>query len=256
MNRMKASFRHAFLLGIILWGAQALLPSSSFAQEDDPGLIRALETDSPQVENTYYLEATYNNDSSSHHLFYSYGEGLFALVKDLGLEVDFPNLLTVEPLGQGSAGLGPIGVYLRYEFYHFGGWSSETAGAFSIEGGGAYGFSNTAFPWIGSSWSLEALGGYRVGKFFLQGNYCYQGGFDSNVPSEWMANTALGYRLGSDWYIQGEADFTAITTPFSNASWSFIPQIAFQPGEWLFELGESLNESPSGITELMVARTF
>lgn len=152
--------------------------------------------------------------------------------------------------------MGPIGLYLRYEFYHFGGWSSETAGAFSIEAGGAYGFSNKTFPWIGSSWSLEALGGYRMGKFFLQGNYSYQGGIDPQVPNEWQANTGLGYNLGSDWYIQGEADFTAVTGSFNGFSWVYIPQVAFQPGEWLFELGESLNETPAGVTELMVARTF
>ncbi len=249
-------FKRVFLLGFVYWGAQAFSPSISFAQEDDPGIIRTLEIDSAQVENAYYLEATFDNDSSSHHLFYLYGEGLFELTKNLGLEADFPTLDTEEPLGQGPAILGPIGLNLRYEFYHFGGWSSETAGAFSIEGGGAYGFSNKTFPWIGSSWTLEALGGYRVGKFFLQGNYSYQGAIDPQVPDECQANTGLGYRLGSDWYIQGEADFTAITGTISNSSWVFIPQIAFQPGEWLFEAGESLNQTPAGYTELMVARTF
>ena len=256
VNRTKDGFARAFLLGMALWSVQALSPCRSFGQEDDPGLIRTLGIDSAQVENTYYFEATFDNDSSSHHLFYLYGEGLFTLAKDLGLEADFPTLLTEEPLGQGPAVLGPVGLYLRDEFYHFGGWSSETAGAFSIEGGAAYGFSNKTFPWIGSSWSLEALGGYRVGRFFVQGNYCYEGGIDTHVPNEWMANTGLGYRFGSDWYIQGEADFKAFTGSFSGSSWSFIPQIAFQPGEWLFELGESLNESPAGVTELMVARTF
>ena len=218
--------------------------------------MRTLEIDSAQVENAYYLEATYDNNTSSHPLFYLYGEGLFTLVQDLGLEADFPTLDALEPLGQGPAILGPIGLYLRYEFYHFGGWSSETAGAFSLEGGGAYGFSNSTFPWIGSSWSLEALGGYRFGRLFLQGDYSYQGGIDPQVPNLWQANTGLGYHFALDWYIQGEADFTAVTRPFHNSSWSFIPQVAFQPGDWLFELGEALNESPSGVTELMVARVF
>ncbi len=189
-------------------------------------------------------------------MFYLYGEGLFVLAKDLGLELDFPTLLTEEPLGQGPAVLGPIGLNLRLEFYRFGGWSSETAGSFSIEGGGAYGFSNSTFPWVGSRWSVEALGGYRVGKFFLQGNYGYQGRIDPKVPDEWQANTGLGYSLGSNWYLQAEADFSALMGTFNNSSWSFVPQIAFQPDEWLFELGESFNESPAGVTELMVARTF
>jgi hypothetical protein len=256
MTQPKTALKAAFLICAVLWGGQTLLPCPSFAQEDDPGLIRTLQTDSASVENAYYLETTFNNDSSSHRLFYLYGEGLFTLVKDFGLELDFPTLLTEEPLGQGPAVLGPIGLNLRWEFYHFGGWSSEEAGAFSIEGGGAYGISNSTFPWVGSSWSLEALGGYRVGKFFLQGNYGYQGGIDPKVPTEWIANTGLGYSLGSSWYIQAEADFTDFTAPLRNASWSFIPQLAFQPDEWLFELGESLNQSPSGVTELMVARTF
>jgi hypothetical protein len=256
MKRTKAGLTCAFLMGMALGGAQALLPYPAYAQEDDPGLIRTLEIDSAQVENAYYLEATFDNDSSSHRLFYLYGEGLFALAKDFGLEADFPTLDTAEPLGQGPAILGPIGLYLRYEFYHFGGWSSETAGAFSIEAGAAYGFFNKTFPWIGSSWTIEALGGYRVEKFFLQGNYCYTGGIDPQVPNQWQANTGLGYHLGSDWYIQTEADFTAFTGPFNGSSWTFIPQVAFQPGEWLFELGEALNESPAGVTELMVARTF
>ncbi len=253
---MRASLRNTFLLGLVFWGTQALLPHPSFGQEDDPGLIRTLEIDSPQIENAYYLEATLDNDSSSHRLFYLYGEGLFTLTKNLGLEADFPTVDTEEPLGKGPAILGPLGLYLRYEFYHFGGWSSETAGAFSIEAGGAYGFSNKTFPWIGSSWSIEALGGYRVGKFFLQGNYSYQGGIDPQVPNEWEANTGLGYSLGSDWYIQAEADFAAFSGTFSGSSWVYIPQIAFQPGEWLFEVGEALDASPSGVTELMVARTF
>jgi hypothetical protein len=256
MTRPKTALKGAFLICLAWWGAPALLPSTCFAQEDDPGLIRTLGTDSASVENAYYLETTFNNDSSSNRLFYLYGEGLFTLIKDLGLEVDFPTLLTEEPLGRGPAVLGPIGLNIRWEFYHFGGWTSEEAGAFSIEGGGDYGISNSTFPWIGSSWSLEALGGYRLGKFFLQGNYGYQGGIDPKVPSEWQADTGLGYSLGSNWYIQAEADFTDITAPYPNSSWTYIPQLAFQPDEWLFELGEALNQSPGGVTELMVARTF
>ncbi len=249
MARTQAILSPALLLGLALWARPCL------AQEDDPGMVRTLGIDSAQVENAYYLEATYNNDSSPHPIFYLYGEGLFTLTKDLGLEADFPTLDSPEPLGQGPAVLGPIGLNLREEVYHFGGWSSETAGAFSIEGGGAYGFSEPRFPWIGSSWSLEALGGYRVGRLSLQGSYGYQGGLDPEVPSLWQANTSLGYHLALDWYVQGEADFTAVTRPYPNSFWSLVPQVAFQPGDWLFELGEALN-SPSGITELMVARAF
>jgi len=256
MTRLSARFRSFFLLLTACWVTQAFPPSTLSAQENDPGIIRTLETDSPQIENSYYLLASFDNDPSPYHWLYLYGEALFILGQDWGLEVDFPNLTTQYPLGQEPVILSPIGLNLRYEFYHFGGWASETAGAFSIEAGGAYGIPNTTFPWLGSSWSVDILGGYRVGKFYLEGNYGYQGRIDPQVPNQWQANTGLGYHFSRDWYLQVEADLTAITAPFSNSSWSFIPQIAFQPDEWLFELGESFNESPAGVTELMVARTF
>lgn len=234
----------------------ALMPCFVNAQEDDPGLVRTLETDSASVDNTYYLLASFDNDTSNYHDIYLYGEGVFTLTKDFGVEADFPVLDDWDPLGHYPVGLGPIGIYLRYEAYHFGGWSSETAGVLSIEGGGAYGIPNTTYRYIGSSWTIEALGGYRMGKLFIQGNYSFQGGMDPQVPSQIQANTGLGYSLGTNWYIQGEADYTGITAPFSNASWIFIPQIAFQPDEWLFEVGEALYETPNGVTEIMVARAF
>jgi hypothetical protein len=256
MTHPKATIRVAWLICMALGGILVLLPTLSFEQEDDPGFIRAIETDSPAIENTYYLQATFNNDTSPYHGLYLYGEGLFSLSKDWGLEADFPTLLTRQPLGQVPLVLGPIGLFLRYEAWHFGGWNSETAGAFSIQAGGSYGVSNTTFRSVGSSWTLEALGGYRVGRLFLQAEYGYQGGIDPKVSSEWQLNNALGYRLGGDWYAQVESDFTAVTSPKSDVSWSVMPQIAFQPGEWLFEWGESIGSSPAGFTELMVARTF
>ncbi len=232
------------------------MPRPLFAQQEDAGLIRTLETDSASIENNYYLLASFDNDTSPYHYQYLYGEGVFTLGKDLGVEADFPSFITWSPLGRYPAVLGPIGLYLRYEAYHFGGWSSEEAGIFSIEAGGAYGITNKTFPYVGSSWTIEALGGYRIGKLFAQGEYCFQGGIDPKVPSEFQANTGLGYSVGSNWYIQVEADFTDITAPFTDSSWTFIPQIAFQPDEWLFELGEALNETPAGVTEVMVARAF
>lgn len=248
--------RNVLSLGLALWVAQAFLPNLLRAQEDDPGLIRALQTDSASVDNTYYLFASFDNDTSNYHDIYMYGEGVIALGKDWGVEIDFPVLYDWDPLGRYPVGLGPIGLNIRYEAYHFGGWSSETAGIFSIEAGAAYGTPNDTYRYIGSSWMLEALGGYRVGKLFLEGNYCWQGGIDPQVSSQVEANTSLGYSLGSNWYIQGEADFTAITTLPTSSSWVFIPQIAFQPEEWLFEVGEALNETPAGVTEILVARTF
>ncbi len=253
MTYSKTGKTAAFLWGAFLWG----LLSSSFAlaQSDDPGLIRSLGTDSPQIETTYYLEASVNNDTSPHHALYLYGEGLFALGKDWAVEADVPNLVTVEPLGQYALGLMPVGVLLRYEACHFGGWNDETAGVFSVAAGGAYGFPNTTYHFIGSSWSLEALGGYRAGRAFLQADYGFQGGIDPQVQSQWQLNTDLGYRLTNEWYLQVEADCQA-SASFDNVSWSYIPQIAFQPGDWLFEFGEALGVAPMGYTEIMVARAL
>lgn len=251
MPKTLSSCIGALWLGTAL--AATLFPPSALAQSDDPGLVRALETNSPQIENTYYLEATFNNDTSARHGAYLYGEGLFALGKDWAVEADFPSFITLQPLGQNPLVLEPIGLFLRYEAWHMGGWNDEEAGTFSIQAGGSYGFSNPTFPWIGSSWTVEALGGYRIGRFFLQADYGYQGGIDPKVQSQWRFNTALGYRLTTEWYIQAEADGLA---SFDGVSWSYIPQIAFQPGDWLFEFGESIGNSPSGFTELMVARAF
>ena len=244
---------------LLLGGALSLgflLSGSAAAQEEDPGLIRSLGTDSAMVENNYYFETAIDNSLASRHWIYFYGEGVFALGKDWGLEVDFPDLYTQFPLGQAPLFLEPIGLMVRYEAWHFGAWNDETAGAFSISAGGFYGFHNAQVPSIGSSWSVEAMAGYRMGRFFLQGDYNYLGGLDANVPDDLELDDSLGYRLTNEWYLQAEADFTATNGPFGGTSWSYVPQVAFQPGDWLFELGESFG-NPSGVfTEIMVARAL
>ncbi len=241
---------------ICLGGAsQAFLALPAWAQENDPGFIRALGTDSASVENAYYLWAT--ADNAPKDWLYSYGEGVFTLAKDFGLVLSFPNLVTLLPLGQSPLALAPTGLYLRLEPFHSGGWNSETAGVLSFQAGGAYGAANSTFRYIGSSWTAEALGGYKIGRFFLQGNYGFQGGIDPQALTQWQADTSLGFALGSNWYLQGEADFYSITAPFSDSSWSFLPQVAFQPGDWLFEFGESFSgDTPQGITEVLAARAF
>ncbi|HJT24469.1 MAG TPA: hypothetical protein VJ873_07815 [bacterium] len=242
-------------LRLLIFLGCALFPSLSMAQSDDPGLVRALDTDSPQIENTYYVETTFNNDFSPHHGLYLYGEGLFTLSKDWGVEADFPDLVTLDPLGKYPVGLMPFGVFVRYEAWHFGGWNDETAGALSFQAGGSYGFPNTFYRWIGSSWSLEALGGYRMGRVFVQADYTYQGAIDPQVQSQWQFNQSIGYRLTTNWYVQVEADISA-SASFDDISWTYMPQIAFQPGDWLFEFGENIGEGPAGYTELMVARAL
>jgi hypothetical protein len=241
---------------VLLLLALFALPVLSFAQEEDPGLIRALNTDSPTIENTFYLGTSFDNNAANYHDVYLYGEGLLDLGNRWGIEVDFPNLYTWDPLGKYPAFLEPIGVFARYEAWRTGGWNTETAGAFSIEAGGSYGFPSRIIRSIGSSWTINALGGYRVGRFFLLADYSFQGGIDPNVPSFLQLNNSLGCRLGGDVYLQAESNLNIITAPTSDSSWAFVPQIAFQPGEWLFEFGESFGESPSAFTQVMVARAF
>ncbi|HEY5038548.1 MAG TPA: hypothetical protein VIJ93_05695, partial [bacterium] len=75
MTQSSSGLRGAFILCVALWGTLALLPYPLSAQEDDPGLIRTLQTDSPSVENTYYFLASSSNDTSPYQGFYLYGEG-------------------------------------------------------------------------------------------------------------------------------------------------------------------------------------
>ena len=256
---MKWKFKKTAIAFFLLWGSLLgvlLAPRPASAQEDDPGLIRSLGTDSAPVENNYYFETAIDNSLARRHWIYIYGEGVVALGKDLGIEVDFPDLYTLFPLGQTPLVLEPVGFMVRYEAWHFGAWNDETAGALSISAGGFYGFRNDQFPEIGNSWSVEAMAGYRMGRFFLQGDYNFLGGLDANVPDELELNDSLGYRLTNEWYLQAEADFTATSGPFGGTSLAYVPQIAFQPGDWLFELGESFTGSSSAFTELLVARAF
>ena len=55
--------------------------------------------------------------------------------------------------------------------------------------------------------------------------------------------------------VQPVADFSADAGPSGDTSFIFIPQIAFQPGDWLFEWGEAFYGS-SVYTDLMVARAL
>lgn len=239
-----------FLLGLLL--GTLLLACPAAAQEEDPGFIRSLGTDSAPVENDYYLETSFDNNFTRGHWAYLYGEGLFKLGKDWGLEADFPNLYTLYPLGQFPLPLEPVELMARYEAWHFGAWNDETAGAFSISAGGGYSFRNSQF----SDWSVEALGGYRMGRFFLQADYSYEGSLVANAPNELYLDTSLGYRLTPEWFLQAELDFTSTTGPFGGNTWSYVPQAAFQPGDWLFELGESFGVSSLGFTQLLVGRAL
>src|SRR5262249_45102070 len=154
-----------------------------------------------------------DNEVSPYRGVYLYGEGVFTLAKDLGLELDFPNLLTWYPLGKYPLALGPTGLYLRYEALHSGSWSSETAGSLSFQAGGAYAQPTGPFRYLGSSFTLKVLGGYRWGQVFVQGNYAYQGGIDPQSLTLFQANQSLGVALDKHWYLLGEADLYAVTAP-------------------------------------------
>ena len=247
LNRPKSSFRCALFWGFLLVLAHA--PQVTWAESEDPGLIRALWTDSAPLENSYYFLTWIDNEDPFLREVYFYGQGQAALAQEWGIVLDFPTLTTGKPLG-------PIGLFVRYEAAHFGGWNDETAGAFSLQAGGSYGFPDKSFPSIGSSWAVKALGGYRFGRVFLQGDCGYQGGIDPHVRSRVQANFGLGYHFTTEWFFQVESDFSAITSPASGTTWSIVPQVAFQPGDWLLEFGEAMGTSPSGFSELMIARVF
>jgi hypothetical protein len=152
-----------------------------------------------------------------------------------------------------------VGLDLRYCFYQFGAEDTRDAGVFSLQAGGAYVFPNSSFRRLDSSLGLEALGGYRLDNAFIQGNYGFNDAADSNGVSDWFANTSLGYALTFSWFIQFEGDFSqsaASNGVHPPGQWTWIPQIGFQTGDWLFEAGEELNNNPVSTTDLLIARAF
>jgi hypothetical protein len=235
----------------------------AFADDDDPsrGMIRTINIDGAAVQNTYYLEASMDNNTSPGHYLYLYGEVILALDKDWGLVVEFPNILARQPLGQGPSALGPVGLSLKYVFYQFGTSDSETAGVFAAQAGGAFVIPNSRFPFMNGSLTPEVLGGFRLGKWFLQANYGYNEMPDHPNLNNLSLDTSLSYSLNSDWFLQCEGNFTDNTFLDNGARGSqmtLVPQIAFQTGDWLFEFGEEfeLNASTSATTDLLVARAF
>ncbi len=234
------------------------LPFGALADEDPSrGMIRSLNIDSASVQNTYYLSGSVDNDTSAGHYLYLYGEGHFALEKDWGLEVDFPNLIARQPLGQGPAAIESMGLNLRYVMDQFGTSDSDEAGVLSIEAGGEYAFPDSRFKFLSGSLTPELLGGYRFGKWFIQGNYGFNELVDKPSRNNLFLNTGLGYTLSPEWFLQVESNSTLFLNDSSLGSdWTIVPQVAFQTGDWLFEFGEELNGSTSGTTDFMVARAL
>lgn len=239
-----------FLMFSTIFPASWLRAETMDRDDDSLGITRAINIDEASVETALYLIPSIDNDFSQGHIINLQDESVFALTGHWGLEVDFPQVLIQQPLGQGSAALGPIGLGFRYRGYQFGTENSETAGVFSAEAFGAYWATpNSQFQDIGSTLTFELLEGFRWGKAFLQGNYGYNTALDSNTQNSWFANSALGYPLSDKWVVQMEADFTANPA----VQWTFVPQIGFKTGHWLFEVGEALNASgPGTATDLIV----
>lgn len=247
MSRRKTLF--------ILWSA--LLTAPVLAQENAT-FFRSLWTESPTVENTYYFQAAVNNDFSPWRGIYFYGGGSVALGKDWGLDFDFPTIYTLHPFGQEPAVLGPIGLFARYCFARYGEWTGPEEGVFSVEAGGSYGVASTLFPFFGSSLSAEVLGAWRWGRVYLQGNLGYNAGLDPQVEDELFVNTVVGWRMDHEWYLQADGTLSILTTgAFQGTSKYLVPQVAFQPGDWLFTLGEAFRVDSSTVyTEFQVARAF
>jgi len=247
------------LSSLIALSFLALIAPCQSLADDDPsrGMLRSLNIDNPAVQNTYYLSASVNNDMSAGHYYYLYGEGLFALGKDWGLEADLPEIIGRQPLGQGPAAFESVGLDLRYVAYQFGTSDSDEAGVFSIQAGGDYAFPDARFKFLSGSLTPELLGGYRSGKWFIQGNYGFNEMVDRESGNNLFANTGLGYSLSGDWFLQVEANYTDfLNDPKLGTQWIFVPQVAFVTGDWLFELGEELNESNAGTTDLLIAHTL
>lgn len=222
-------------------------------------MIRTINIDGASVQNIYYLSAYMDNNTSPGHYLYLYGEGLLALDKDWGLVVNFPDILARQPLGQGPSALGPVGVSLRYVFYQFGTSDSETAGVFSAQAGGAFVIPNSKFQFLSGSLTPQVLGGFRLGKWFLQGNYGYNAMVDHPDVNNLFLNTSLGYTLNPEWFLQIEGNFidnTILDDGTRGSQWTLVPQVAFQTGDWLFELGEEIEDSSLDSTELLIARAF
>jgi hypothetical protein len=237
-----------------------LFQTDQDADDLSRGMEEAINVDEAWVENGLFLFVFADNDFSKGHSFNLEGEWSHLFDPSFGMELEFPQVLTVQPLGQAPAALGPIGLSLRYVYYQFGTENSLTAGVFSLQAGGAYWATpDNRFLGVGSSLTAAAFSGFRYDRIFLQGNFGYSANLNQSVFSGWMANTALGVLIGHQWLVQVEADYSSNAVMdaddgISGSQWVFIPQIGFKTGELFFELGEQMNATPSGTTALLIER--
>jgi hypothetical protein len=230
------------------------------ADDSSLGMEESINVDEAWIENSLFLFTFADNDFSKGNSFDLDGEWSHPLGHGFGMELEFPQVLALQPLGRAPVALGPIGLNLRYVYYQFGTENSLKAGVFSLQAGGAYWATpDNRFPGIGSSLSAVALGGVRYDRVFLQGNYGYSADLNQSAFSGWMANTALGFLIGQNWLAQVEVDYStnaAIDADdgISGSQWVLTPQAGFKTGELFFELGEKMNASPPGTTVLLIER--
>lgn len=237
---------------VCLFAFSAVTPGCAENNPDQPTMTRAINLDEPNVNDALYLVGSIDNDAAAGNLIDLQGEGVFHLAKDWGIEVDFPDVLLQEPVGQNPIALGPIGAGLRYIFERFRTEDGQKAGSFAVEAQGGWAIPTNSFVETvpGSSWGLEALGAFRVGRVYLQGNYGYNGAFDNNYIDNWYAFNALGYALNRQWDIQVEADWTdnVPSNGGSSSQWVLVPQIGFKTDGWLLEVGLGFNPTQAGTT--------
>lgn len=242
-------------LSIACW----LGASPTQGEEEPPTITRPINIDEATVTSAYYVTGSIDNAFAQGHSINLQGEGLFQLGRDWGLDVTFPQVFLQEP--QGPAALGPLGGGPRWVFERFHSPDGEAGGIFSLEAQGFYWATpDDRFPGVASSYSLQALGAFRLGRTYLQGNYGYNGAFDANFTPNWFAFSALGYALSPHWDIQVEGDFTDSLPPNNggtSSQWVLVPQVGFKTDGWLFEVGLAFTvDQPGTATDFVLEHNF
>jgi hypothetical protein len=250
------TFRWVFYFLPALWivlGPAALQANAqdAAASQESPEMTRPINIDFAGLGNFYYLTGSFNNSNTAGGSAELEGEALLKLDRDWGLDLVFPIAYLQEPIGQGPAALGPLGGGPRFIFARFRDEDGGAQGVFSVQAQ-AFGWATPDDRFDGDgSYSLTALGAVRIGRTYLQGNYGYNGAFDSNFTPSFFASNALGYALNGQWNVQVEADWTEDLLPDNggtSSEWVLVPQIGFQTDGWLFEAGLGFTLDQAGTT--------
>ncbi len=231
------------------WMAAALLVSAPLLAGGDPdlGMSRSLGIEEAWVENSAYLTAGLDDDTSAGNTLGLAGEAEFAFNPSLGGEVDFPGVVMRQPLGAAPSTLAPLALGLRAVALRFGDDASPQAGLLSLEAEGSYWIKpqTAAFPDLGSALTAEGMAGWRWGRVFAQGEYGYNSALGGQGSPGWFANTSLGFRAGL-FRPQVEADFAgqAPADDAPAAQCTLVPQLGLDAGDWYWEAGEGFTFTP------------